>query len=169
MDDVPDFDTFYAASRGRLLGQLTLMTTDQEQAQEALQEAYLRAWLRWNRVRTMDNPEAWVRTVAWRLAVSRWRKAMVALRAQPKLAASEASAAPPSELALDIRAALSQLPEGQRLVLVLHELCDLSVEQVSAETGIPVGTVKSRLKRGRAALAPLLASYSEEVPDVRPA
>ncbi len=53
--------------------------------------------------------------------------------------------------------ALRTLPEAQRMAVVLHHLCDLSVEQVASETGAPVGTVKARLSRGRAALARVLA------------
>ena len=152
MADPEGFDAFVLGSRRRLLGQLTLMTGDPDQAAEALQEAYLRAWQRWGRVAGLADPEAWVRTVAWRYSVSRWRRALVARRALPRLLPSD-SGPNQSDLVLDVRAALSRLPEGQRLVLVLHELCDLSVEQVAAETGLAVGTVKSRLARGRRALA----------------
>ncbi len=53
--------------------------------------------------------------------------------------------------------ALRQIPEAHRRAVVLHHLCDLPVEQVAAETGCPVGTVKVHLSRGRAALARLLA------------
>jgi RNA polymerase sigma-70 factor (ECF subfamily) len=53
--------------------------------------------------------------------------------------------------------ALDQLPADQRRALVLHHLCDLPVAEVAAEVGAPVGTVKARLSRGRAALQSLLA------------
>jgi RNA polymerase sigma-70 factor (ECF subfamily) len=52
--------------------------------------------------------------------------------------------------------ALAQIPEAQRRALVLHHMCDLPVAEVAAETGVPVGTVKARLSRGRAALQSLL-------------
>ncbi len=172
MSDPPvelDFDAFYVASRRRLLGQLALMTGDADQAQDVVQEAFVRAWQHWDRLRTLDNPEAWVRTVAWRLAVSRWRRSRRAVRLYPRVAVAEASPPQGTDEELDVRAALGRLPEGQRLVLVLHELCDLSVEQVARQTGLPVGTVKSRLARGRAALADLLGSDSEEVGDAQPA
>ena len=54
-------------------------------------------------------------------------------------------------------AALRQLPEAQRRALVLHHVCDLPVHAVAAEIGVPEGTVKARLSRGRAALAALLS------------
>ena len=55
---------------------------------------------------------------------------------------------------LEIIAALRALPEAQRHVIALHYLADLPVDQIAAELGVPSGTVKSRLSRGRDALAP---------------
>ena len=52
--------------------------------------------------------------------------------------------------------ALRKVPGEQRRALVLYYVCDLSVAQIAAETGVPDGTVKARLARGRAALAPHL-------------
>jgi RNA polymerase sigma-70 factor (ECF subfamily) len=63
---------------------------------------------------------------------------------------------------LSLMAALRQLPDGQRYVLALHYLVDLSVEETAGILGISVGTVKSRLSRGRAALAGLVGEV--EVP-----
>ena len=54
-------------------------------------------------------------------------------------------------------AALRQLPERQRVAVVLHHLADLTVEQVAAETGASVAAVKQQLARGRRALAGLLS------------
>ncbi len=68
------FDEFYAATSRRLLHQMYAMTGNLADAQECVQEAYARAWQRWGQVREADNPEAWLRTVAWRVAASRWRK-----------------------------------------------------------------------------------------------
>jgi RNA polymerase sigma-70 factor (ECF subfamily) len=49
-------------------------------------------------------------------------------------------------------------------VLVLHYVADLTVEQISRETGLAAGTVKSHLSRGRTALAPLVSEFSDEEP-----
>jgi RNA polymerase sigma-70 factor (ECF subfamily) len=54
-------------------------------------------------------------------------------------------------------AALRQIPEAQRRAIVLHHLGGRSVAEVAHETGVPEGTVKARLARGRAALAELLS------------
>ena len=58
-----------------------------------------------------------------------------------------------SALAIDVQRALLRVPEDFRVVMVLHDVRDLPQEEVAAILGIPVGTVKSRLHRGRIALA----------------
>jgi RNA polymerase sigma-70 factor (ECF subfamily) len=60
-----------------------------------------------------------------------------------------------------VRQALATLSPEHRAVLVLHELCDLSVEEIASQLRVPRGTVKSRLSRGRTALAGLLTEPAE--------
>jgi RNA polymerase sigma-70 factor (ECF subfamily) len=168
MADAAEFDEFYVATRARLLQQLSLMTMDRELAQDALQEAYVKAWQRWSRVARLDDPEGWVRTVAYRGCVSHWRRLLTARKHQGDLQTPISARQPDVAAVLDVREALAQLPQGQRVVLVLHELCDLSVEQVASELGLPVGTVKARLSRGRAALQPLLRGSHDEAHDEGP-
>ncbi|MET8067026.1 sigma factor, partial [Micromonospora sp. NPDC005313] len=71
MPDSDGFDEFYRGSRQRLLGFVYVLTGDLAEAQDAVQEAYIRAWQRWSTVRGYDDPESWVRVVASRIAVSR--------------------------------------------------------------------------------------------------
>lgn len=151
-----EFDAFYADAAQRLVGQLYGMTGDLAEAQDVVQDAFVRAWDRRSSLSTEQNPEAWVRTVAWRLAVSRWRRARMATRLHRQHHVTEHVAAP-DESTVALVAALKQIPEAQRRAIVLHHLADLTVEQVASETGVPTGTVKARLVRGRAALATLLA------------
>ena len=66
-------------------------------------------------------------------------------------------------------AALRQLPAAQREAIALHHLADLPVAEVALTLGVPEGTVKARLARGRAALAALLTEPSKEDDHVRPA
>jgi RNA polymerase sigma-70 factor, ECF subfamily len=153
--DQEEFDGLYAATAARLVGQLYAMTGDLAEAQDVVQEAFIRAWQRRRELSMVGSPEAWLRTVAWRLAVSRWRsvrRTAASWRSRPLTAAT----APPSVDHTALVTALRKIPEAQRVAIVLHHLCDLSVEQVAEETGVPVGTVKARLSRGRAALLPLL-------------
>jgi RNA polymerase sigma-70 factor (ECF subfamily) len=159
-----EYDAFYAATGPRLVGQLYAMTGDLTEAQDVVQEAFVRAWERRRELTMVGSPEAWVRTVAWRLAVSRWRRArrsLVAWRDHP----GPMTAPAPSADHLAVVEALRRIPEAQRVAVVLHHLCDLSVEQVAHEMGTPVGTVKARLSRGRAAMLPHLHDHDRsEVP-----
>lgn len=150
--DADEFDSFYAASVRRLTGQLYAMTGDLAEAQDVVQEAFVKAWDRRKQLATVSHPEAWVRTVAWRLAVSRWRRSRRAVIAWQRRGEPQTVELPEVDNA-DLIAALKRLPAEQRRAVVLFYLCDMSVAQVSDETGAPVGTVKARLSRARTALA----------------
>ena len=157
MDDA-EFDAFYAAATGRLIGQLYLLTGSLAEAEDCVQEAFARAWTRRRQLDDAVDPVAWVRTVAWRLAVSRWRRARNAGRAWHAREGHGVDAVPgPSPERLVLEDALRRLPRAQRECVVLHHVCDLTVEQISAVTGAPSGTVKARLVRGRTQLAAILA------------
>jgi RNA polymerase sigma-70 factor, ECF subfamily len=67
-----------------------------------------------------------------------------------------------------IDAALRLLPEDFRVPLVLRDVCDLDYAEIAATLDIPVGTVKSRIARGRGALAQILRSGNQTDPDDRP-
>ena len=159
--DERTFDQFYEISFRRLVGQIYAMCGDLAEAQDCVQEAFIRAWDKRRSLDSDRSPEAWVRTVAYRLAVSRWRRARKALRAPDRAHAAQTPREPDvSRVAL--ARALQQLPADQRRAIVLHHLCDLSVADIAVETGVPTGTVKARLSRGRAALATLLTDKSPE-------
>ena len=160
MDRSDDFDAFYLTTAARVVHQVYAVCGDLGEAQDAAQEAYARAWARWPRLSGYDDPEAWVRTVAWRLAANRWRSLRRWLSARARLGVP-ALAAEPSPDRVAIVTALRRLPETQRRIVVLHYIGDLPVAQIVAATGIPAGTVKVYLARARAALAPLLGSDDE--------
>jgi RNA polymerase sigma-70 factor, ECF subfamily len=164
MRETAEFDAFYTATSHRLVGQLFAMTGDLGEAEDALQEAYIRAWQQWPKIGAYENPEGWVRSVAFKLCVNAWWKTRNRLTAHRR-AAPRSEASPEPELGPNLLAlvqALRQLPERQRRVLVLYYVADLSVDQISREAGMPAGTVKSYLSRGRAALAPLVSEFSDE-------
>jgi len=153
--DTESFDEFYRASRQRLFVALCALTGDAGEAQDAVHEAFARAWQRWDSIRGYGDPEAWVRTVARRIAVSRWRRARNRLTAHRRHGPPPALPGP-SASSVALRVALARLPVEQRTAIMLHHLCDLPVSEVARETGVPEGTVKARLFRGRRALAELL-------------
>lgn len=151
-----DFAEFYAATWSRTLAVTYALTGDRGVAEELAQEAYVKAWSHWAKVSHYDQPAAWVRQIATRLSVSRWRRGKVAA-AWLARTRHERVAAPPDETSTALVQALLQIPEAQRRAVVLHHLADLPVEEVARIEHAPVGTVKARLSRGRTALAALLA------------
>jgi RNA polymerase sigma-70 factor, ECF subfamily len=157
-----DFDEFYASNYGRLVVQMFAVTGNRADAEDAVQEAFARASVRWGRVGGYDSPEAWVRRVALNLAFTGRRRARRLLEVLSRAPAPPPIPTLPAD-SLGLVAALKALPLGFRQVLVLHYLADLPVEQVAGELGIAVGTAKSRLARAREALARQLADGGEEV------
>lgn len=158
--DEAEFDEFYAASYRRLTGQVYAMIGDLDEAQECVQEAFVRAWAhrrRLDKAGPDSHPEAWVRVTAHRLAISKWRRMKLARRSPDRAVSSPTSAPAVDENHVALVAALKQLPEAQRQAIVLHHLADLPVHAVAVEVGAPEGTIKARLSRGRAALAVLLS------------
>lgn len=150
--DETTFDAYYAESFGRLVNQVAAMCGNQTEAKDCVQEAFIRGWDRRRNLR--DNPDAWIRTVAYRLAVSRWRRHRMDDRAADRSLHRDSPGPNPDRVA--INQALRRLPADQRRAIVLFHMADLSVTDIAAELGVPVGTVKARLSRGRAALALLL-------------
>ncbi|SNT64084.1 RNA polymerase sigma-70 factor, ECF subfamily [Asanoa hainanensis] len=155
MRDAPSFDEFYRATAARTLRYAVVVVGDHGEAQDAVQEAYARAWRRWETVADHPAPEAWVRLVISRLATDRWRR-IGGLAGALRRSGPPPTAPPPSENTVVLVAALRGLPANHRRALALHYLCDLSVEQISAETGAGASTVKSWLARGRERLAAVL-------------
>lgn len=160
-----DFDDFYSATARRVVRHAYALTGNIADAQDVAQEAFARAWQRWDSVRTCDWPEAWVRRVATNLATSRFRRDRTARAAAHQLIARDVPEISPDTVALV--AALRTLPERQRVVLVLHYLADLPVGQIAAELRCPIGSVKAWLSRGRDALAIALAD-DNAAPQPRP-
>lgn len=155
-----DFDGFYRSTRDRLAIQLTAMTGDAAEAIDHVQEAFIRAWSRWDRVSALEDPEAWVRRVAYNLAVSRFRRARRLVFGSVQL--DGAVEFEPGQA--DLVAALAQLPAPERAALVLKHQVGLSVAEIAIEMQAPEGTVKSWLSRGRTRLA---AALKEELDEAR--
>ncbi|HKE99468.1 MAG TPA: SigE family RNA polymerase sigma factor [Actinomycetes bacterium] len=157
-----DYESFYAAAYRRVLRQLVLVTGELAEAEDVVQEAFARAAVRWDQLRTYDAPEAWVRRVALNLAAQSARRlrrqARALLRLGPPVPVPEVEAGE-----LDLARALGALSLRQRQVVVLHHLAGLPVQEVARELGVPTGTVKSRLTRARSLLARRLAVAGEEM------
>ncbi|WP_422774546.1 sigma-70 family RNA polymerase sigma factor [Plantactinospora sp. WMMC1484] len=157
------FDDFYSSSFHPLTLQLYAFTADAGQAQDAVQEAFSRAWARWDRLVEYDNPAAWVRRVALNVARSRWRRARAA-RAHARYHRLEPIAEPSPDRVV-LAQALATLPERHRRAVVLHYVADMPVREIAEQEGVAEGTVKSWLHRGRSALAAHFAEVPREDDD----
>lgn len=157
----------YHACYRRLVTQVYAFTTDLGEAQDVVQEAFTRALARSNGLADVDNPEAWLRTVAINIVRRRWRRRQLldAILRRDRPVTRLVEPAPGPERA-DLREALAGLPANFREVIVLHYFADLPVDEVAELLGVPPGTVKSRLSRGRAALAAQLGDYPGRDPVV---
>ncbi|MCU1622457.1 MAG: polymerase, sigma-24 subunit, subfamily [Frankiales bacterium] len=145
----------YAASCARLVGIVTLAAGSRAEAEECVQEAFIQLLRRWQQVSRYDDPEAWVRAVAFRLLSNRRRKARNGIRAVLRHGTPDDTQAPTGDR-IDVMRALQQLPLTQRQVVVLHYLNGMAVDDVARTLEVAPGTVKSRLSRARDTLAPLL-------------
>ncbi|MDI1464296.1 SigE family RNA polymerase sigma factor [Catellatospora sp. KI3] len=154
-----DFAEFYSAAFGPLTSQLHAFVGSHAEAQDLVQEAFCRAFGRWSTISRYDDPQAWVRRVAWNLAVSRWRRTRLVRLWQRDLAPADVPE--PTGGDIDLARALAELPPDQRQAIVLHYLADMPVTDVAAFMEAPEGTVKAWLHRGRGALAASLGADAE--------
>ena len=171
MDDPTGVIGFCQRVRPRLVGMLSLLCGDGDAAEELAQETLARVWLRWARVRELDEPLAiaWTYRVAVNLANSWLRRRTAERRAHARLAARATGAHvdPDPADAVAIRQAVAALPRRQRTALVLRYYADLLVAEVAALMGCAPGTVKSLTSKALTAVRQVegMQMMVEEVPD----
>jgi RNA polymerase sigma-70 factor (ECF subfamily) len=149
-----DYEAFFRSSYADTVRHLVRRGLDAEAAADCAQEAYVRAYAHWWRIRRYDDPAGWVRRVATNLAIDLRRRNERATRALPELAANRPASAPAPTEPGGFEAMTAQLPEQQRRVV---ELCygeDLSAEQAAGRLGITSGAVRFHLTKARARLRP---------------
>lgn len=149
----------YAACYRRLVVQLYALTDDLADAQDCVQDAFVRALARPALLDDAADPEAELRTLAAGRARSRRRRRALHDRLPRRAAATRPSVVPPGlgpENVALVRA-LNGLPSPQRQAVALHHLGDLSVAEIAQLTHAPAGTVAAQLTSGRSRLAELLA------------
>ena len=155
-----EFDQFYSTHIRSVTAHAYLSCGNLTEAQDCAQEAFTRAWQHRRKLASHPDLAAWVRTTAHRLSISRWRRARRLLLLGDRT--PDTSHEGPDESQLALHQALAQLTEPTRRVVILHYIHDLSISQIAAELGAPVGTIKARLHRGRAALAQILTAPEPE-------
>jgi RNA polymerase sigma-70 factor (ECF subfamily) len=146
----------------RLVAAIALASGSRPAAEDAVQEALLRAWERSEKGEEIESLNAWVTTVAMNLTRSSFRRLRSERKARARLREGGwiDDPAPDAERSIDVERALAALPRRQREVAVLRYYLQLDTREVAAALRINEGTVKSTLSRARAALADAL-----EIPD----
>jgi DNA-directed RNA polymerase specialized sigma24 family protein len=121
VDDEQALHELYATSYARLVGVVGAVCGSTHDAEEAVQDAFVRLMGQWTKVSRYDDPEAWVRKASLGYASNRRRKALNGLKAAVKHG-PPADAPPPSGDAVHLRRALAALPRAQREAIVLQDL-----------------------------------------------
>jgi len=153
--DREDFAAFFDGHHASLFGALYLLTRNRYEAEEIMQDAFLKVFERWGRVVSLDDPVGYLYRTAMNLFRKRWRRASMAMRRTIGLISRDDEIAQ-IELRVDVVRAVASLSPRQRTAIVLIDLLDLSSEEAGRILGISPGTVRMHASRGRAALAALL-------------
>lgn len=154
------------------------LTRDSEDAQDLAQEALVRAYEAFDRF-DGRNFKAWILRILTNLYINRYRRNQrvggIASLDEETVAepAAPVEEAPDRQvfdhlLGSEVEAALAQVPEVFRLAVVLSDLEGLSYDEIAEVTEAPVGTVRSRIARGRAILRRELLGYALQEGYVRP-
>ncbi len=149
----------------RLVAAVALVSGSRPAAEDAVQEALLRAWERSERGERIESLPAWVATVALNLARSGVRRMIAERRARARLGHQGSSVDPPDAERLDVERALAALPRRQREAVVLRYYLGMDTKEVAEVLRIHEGTVKSTLFKARAALAHALGVSDPEEAD----
>lgn len=154
---VRPFEAFYRSEVRGVLAVTMALTKHRWEAEEATQEAFLRAYRDWDTVGRMHSPEGWVRTVALNLARGRWRRMKSEVRALLRLGPPDPGPAPDpeSERFWD---AVRELPLRQAQVVALTYVDDLDSVAAGRILGISPATVRVHLARARETLAETLGT-----------
>jgi RNA polymerase sigma-70 factor (ECF subfamily) len=149
------FDDLFRDHYDRLVRSLTVACGDREQAADAVQEAFVKAHVRWRRIGRYDDPIGWVRRVAINQLHDDHRRTGRKLRAFARLASRTPTSEHPAEPD-EVDRLLSELPRQQRLATALFYVDGMSVAEIATALGIAEGSVKSHLFDARKRLRTVL-------------
>jgi RNA polymerase sigma-70 factor (ECF subfamily) len=143
------FEAFYDAESSMLFRRLWLVTGNRAEAEELMQDAFLKVWERWEQVGVMDDPIGYLYRTAMNLFRKRYRRAMLAIRRSVGLAPSQDDFAAADDRET-VRKVLSTIPPRQRAALVLTELLGFSPTDAGRALGVQASTIRSLSHQGRA-------------------
>ncbi len=153
-----DFTAFYLASRDRVFRTMVAVTGHRGDAEDAVAEAFARAFARWRRVREHPDPVGWVLVTAFNTQRMRWRR----VRRERLGEVPDRVVEPAVERGLpsELRRLVLGLPRRQRQVVALLLVADVSAGQAAELLGIAPATVQVHLHRALATLRTQLSPSS---------
>jgi RNA polymerase sigma-70 factor (ECF subfamily) len=137
-------------------------------ADDLVQETFLRAWKYFETFDSTTNCRAWLFRILRNVWINRWRKSHLEL---PLAETGEEQVEPyydwedeflRDEMSAEVEHALSDLPADYRLTILLADVEELTYQEIARVMECPIGTVMSRLNRGRKMLARLIRNYDQE-------
>jgi RNA polymerase sigma-70 factor (ECF subfamily) len=143
------FEDFFAATNPRLFTALWLITGDRYEAEEIVQDAFLRVFERWDRVGRLENPEGYVYRTAMNVFRSRYRRTALALRRSISLSPQATDELAAVEDRDEVIRLLHPLPPRQRAAVVATSILDLSAEEAGRVLGMRSATVRAHTSRAR--------------------
>ena len=150
--EATDFESFYQSEYRAVVGLAYVLSGKAGAAEDLTQDAFTEAHRRWADISQYDNPGAWVRRVLVNKASSRTRRLVAETKAMTKIGGRRAEVAELHERSEEIWAAVRSLPARQAQAVALHYWEDLTINQIADVLDCGPETVKTHLKRGRAAL-----------------
>ena len=142
------FEAFYEAEARTLFRRLWLVTGNRDEAEELMQDAFVKVWERWDRVGNMDEPVGYLYRTAMNLFRKRYRRAMLAVRRTVGLAPSNDDFADVDDRQV-VRRVLATLPPRQRAALVLTEMLGFTTKEAGGVLGVTDATIRSLTRHGR--------------------
>jgi RNA polymerase sigma-70 factor (ECF subfamily) len=147
-----DYDDTFKRWYGPMVRSLAVAAGDKEVAADCVQDAFTRAYVRWNRVSRLEDPPGWIRHVAVNRMRDHFRKAERGRRAVARLGAQTPMTTDPPGEPADLGAMLAALPGQQRIAAALFYVEDLGVADIAQAMGISDGAVKYHLHAARQTL-----------------
>ena len=165
--DASDFKNTFLPAHRRMYAAAWRLTGNQQEAEDLVQDALLKLWTKRNDLKIPDNPEAFAVTTLRNLFYDRKRKK------QPKIYDNEpqehqlptgrnaADLLEEKQEAAIIAQIIGQLPDRQRLIITLHDVDNLSYEEIEAQTGLNAINIRVALSRARKAVRAQLKGIIE--------
>lgn len=150
-----DFESFFRAESVMLFRRLWLITGNRAEAEDIMQDAFLKLWERWERMDDVRDPTAYLYRTAMNVFRRRHRRAIQALRRSLPLAQRDDDFARADDRQV-VRKILATLTPRQRAALVLTEMLGFTSEEAGRALGVKAGTVRALAHQGRAAFAEVM-------------